>query len=309
MKTMKTMKNYIKYLPILFVSLLLTSCLVDDEDPFEAFDEGPNLVGFTSATVNASVVADGFTSEILLPVTFAGPSASSVQSDFTANIAVDPASTAIEGVHYTLTSTTINMSADTNYIATFPITIITDGIVPPLDTNPILILNIVDISDGSIVPNGRTASIDVTIEYLCFSQITGKYRALFGEYYRIGEGPNCVAADWPAETEIIFLCGTTYRVLEWFGCFDGNEWYIDIAADGTISYPALTPDGDVQTGNGQPLITCQTNPADMTNVPCGPGSNMMTMDGDVITLNMSYGYFTAGSGSREFTHILEKIVD
>lgn len=201
------------------------------------------------------------------------------------------------------------MSADTNYIATFPITIITDGIVPPLDTNPILILNIVDISDGSIVPNGRTASIDVTIEYLCFSQITGKYRALFGVYYRIGEGPNCVAADWPAETEIIFLCGTTYRVLEWFGCFDGNEWYIDIAADGTISYPALTPDGDVQTGNGQPLITCQTNPADMTNVPCGPGSNMMTMDGDVITLNMSYGYFTAGSGSREFTHILEKIVD
>ena len=51
----------------------------------------------------------------------------------------------------------------------------------------------------------------------------------------------------------------------------------------------------------------------MTNVPCGAGSNLMTVVGDVVTLNMSYGYYTASGdadeGSREFTHILEKITD
>lgn len=303
------MKNYIKYLTLLFVSLQLTSCAVDDTDPFADFDQGPNLVGFTSATVNASVVSDGSSSEVLLPITFAGPSAASFTEDFTANIEVDPSSTAIEGIHYTLTSSTVTLSSASNYITTLPVTILTEGIEPPLAEAPVLILNIVDISDPSVLPNGRTASIEIKIEYLCFSKITGKYRALFGEYYRIGEGPNCVAADWPDETEIIYLCGTTYRVVEYFGCFDGNEWYIDIDEDGSITYPATTPDGDPQNGNGQPLITCQSNPLDMTNVPCGEGSNTMTIDGETVTLNMTYGYFTPDSGSREFTHILEKIVD
>ena len=303
------MKNYIKYLTILCVSLMFTSCLVDDETISDDYDNGPNLVGFLDSSVNASVAADGNTYEVLMTVQFSGPTSSQFTGDFDVTIAVDPSSTAIDGTHYTLNSNTLSLSASTNYIANLPLTVLTEGIAPPLDENPVLTLMITEISDGSIVPNGRTSSIDVTIEYLCFSNITGSYRALFGEYYRIGVGPNCTVSDWPDETEIIYLCGTTYRVLEWFGCFDGNEWYFDIDESGNITYPVNTPTGEINQGNGQPMITCQSNPGDMTNVPCGPGSNMMTMDGDVVTLNMSYGYYTEGSGSREFTHILEKIVD
>lgn len=303
------MKNYFKYLSILCVSLLFTACLVEDDTPYDNNDKGPNLVGFLNSSVNASVAADGNTNDILMTVTFSGPTSTQFTGDFDITISVDPSSTAIEGTHFELNSNTLSLSASSNYIANLPLTILTAGIDPPLDENPVLTLNISEISDESVVPNGRTASIDITIEYLCFSNVTGSYRALFGEYYRIGVGPNCVTADWPDETEIIFLCGTTYRVLEWFGCFDGNEWYFEIDGAGNITYPATTPTGDVNEGNGQPMITCQSNPGDMTNVPCGPGSNVMTMVGDVVTLNMSYGYYTPDSGSREFTHILEKIVD
>ena len=301
------MKNYIKYLPVLFVTLLLTSCLVDDEDPFDSFDEGVNLVGFTDSEVNASVVADGSSSEVLLPVTFAGPTASSYTGDFTASVTVDPSSTAIEGVHYSLSSTTLSLSSTTNYITTFPITIITDGIEPPLAVAPILTLNIVDISDSSIVPNGRTASIDVTIEYLCYSDITGSYETLDAAYWRIGE-LNATASSWPSAIEIIYICDNTYRVVEYFGFFDGNEFYFEVDEDGKITYPATTPDGDLQTGNGQPFITCQSNPGDMSNVPCGDSeSNYVVQDGDNVTLYMSFGYYTPDSGSREFYQVLNKL--
>lgn len=307
------MKNYFKYLSILCVSLLFTSCLVEDDTPHDNNDTGPNVVGFLDSSVNASVAADGNTNDILMTVQFAGPTSAQFTGDFDITIAVDPSSTAIEGTHFELPSNTLSLLASNNHIANLPLTILTEGMDPPLDENPVLTLVISEISDGSIVPNGRTSSIDISIEYLCFSNVTGSYRALFGAYYRIGAGPNCVAADWPDETEIIFLCGTTYRVLEWFGCFDGNEWYFNIDNAGNITYPTMTPTGDVNEGNGQPIITCQSHPGDMTNVPCGPGSNTMTMVGDVVTLNMTYGYYTASGdeneGSREFSHILEKIVE
>ena len=302
------MKNYIKYLSILCVSLLFTSCLIDDEAPSDNNDKGPNLVGFLNSTVNASVAADGNTNDILMTVAFSGPTSAQFTGDFDVTISVDPSSTAIEGTHFELSSNTLSLSASSNYIANLPLTILTAGIDPPLDENPVLTLVISEISDGSIVPNGRTSSIDITIEYLCFSVVTGAYRTLFGEYYRIGVGPT-TTENWPDEIEIIYLCGTTYRVLEYFGWFDGNEWYIEIDGAGNISYLPTTPTGDPNIGNDQPIITCQTNPGDMTNVPCGPGSNIMTVDGDVVTLNMTFGYYTPDSGSREFTQILEKIVD
>lgn len=301
------MKNYIKYFGILCISLLFTSCLVDDSAPSDNNDTGPNLVGFTSAAVNASVVADGSSSQVMLPVTFAGPTAASFSGDFTATIAVDPSSTAVEGVHYTLSSTTVNLSSDTNFIATFPVTIITEGIDPPLDPAPILKLNIVEVSDPSVLPNGRTSSINVRIEYLCYSDITGKYEPLDGLYYRIGV-LNATTSSWPAETEIIYICNDTYRVVEYFGLFAGNEFYFMVDDAGKITYPPTTPEGDVQTGNGQPFITCQSNPGDMSNVPCADAdTNKVVQNGNDITLYMSFGYLTPGSGPREFYQVLHKL--
>ena len=77
------MKNYIKYLSILCVTLLFTSCLVDNGATVdEQYGLGPNLVGFLNPSVNASVAADGNTNDILMTVTFSGPTATEFIGDF-----------------------------------------------------------------------------------------------------------------------------------------------------------------------------------------------------------------------------------
>jgi hypothetical protein len=161
------------------------------------------------------------------------------------------------------------------------------------------------LNNGTVVNNATVTKVSVGTRF------AGLYRALEGAYFRIGVGPNAVAADWPDATVIESVDATTYRVVEYFGIFNGNEWYFQIDENDNITYPEETPDGDAQTGNGQPFITCLTNPTDMVNVPCGPVTNIVIRD-DVTgkdRLLMSFGYYTAGSGPREFYQDLEKIVD
>jgi hypothetical protein len=306
------MKNIKKLLYLFLGATLVMSC-VEDDTTYELNGEGPNLVGFVKSSINASVVADGADKEFLMTVKLAGPTASEFNEDFDVTVEIDPSSTAVEGVHYRLDSFTLALSASGNYIDNLPLTVITSGIAPPLDVNPKLKLNIVEISNGSVKPNGRTSSIDITIEYLCYSPITGKYSTADAAYWRIGSN-NATASSWPEETEMIYICNGVYRVLEYCGLFDGNEWYFEVETDefgnvvdgAEITYPATTPDGDPQMLNGQPLITCELNSSDLSNVGCS-SSNYVSISGDDVTLYMSYGYFTSGSGSREFYQEMNKI--
>ena len=306
------MKNIKKLLYLFLGATLVMSC-VEDDTTYELNGEGPNLVGFVKSSINASVVADGADKEFLMTVKLAGPTAAKFSEDFNVTVEIDPSSTAIEGVHYRLDSFSLALSASGNYIDNLPLTVITSGIAPPLATNPKLTLNIVEISNGSVLPNGRTSSIDITIEYLCYSPITGKYSTADAAYWRIGSN-NATASSWPDETEMIYICNGVYSVLEYCGLFDGNEWYFEVETDefgnvvdgAEITYPATTPDGDPQMLNGQPLISCELNASDLSNVGCST-SNYVSVSGDDVTLYMSYGYFTAGSGSREFYQEMNKI--
>ena len=167
---------------------------------------------------------------------------------------------------------------------------------------------------GGVACTGPPISFTITVNpSLCYSPITGKYSTADAAYWRIGSN-NATASSWPEETEMIYICNGVYRVLEYCGLFDGNEWYFEVetdefgnVADGAeITYPATTPDGDPQILNSQPLITCELNASDLSNVGCS-SSNYVSISGDDVTLYMSYGYFTAGSGSREFYQEMNKI--
>ncbi len=128
-------------------------------------------------------------------------------------------------------------------------------------------------------------------------------------YYRIGVLRDDV--EWPAEMSIESVNATTYRIVEYFGAFDGNVMYFEIDANDRITYPANDPDGNPQLGNGEPLITCDLNSGDLANVPCGLVSNYVERDevNGEDKLFMTFGYFTAGSGAREFYQVLTKIVE
>lgn len=155
-------------------------------------------------------------------------------------------------------------------------------------------------SEGNSYTNYQTATVSVATRF------AGRYRVVEGTYFRIGVNRDDVA--WPDEMTIASIDAQTYQQVEYFGAFDGNTLYFQIGADKSITYPA-TWDGVAQTGNGEPLTTCDSNPNDLSNVTCAGSNIAIISDDGRDQLIMTYGYFTGGSGAREFYQVLEKIVD
>lgn len=161
-------------------------------------------------------------------------------------------------------------------------------------------------SRGDVVSNASTVKVAVATRF------AGFYKAIDAIYYRIGVVTG-TAADWPAQTLIESVDATTYRVVEYMGLFNGNEWYFQIDENDRITYPDKTPSGDDQLGNSQPFITCESAPSEMTNVPCGSDSNYVLRNDETGAdiLYMSFGYLTGGTpgNAREFYQVMQKIVD
>ena len=162
------------------------------------------------------------------------------------------------------------------------------------------------LTNGKVHENASKAKVAVGTRF------AGTYRAVNAAYYRIGV-LNAVAGDWPGATTIESVDETTYKVVEYFGIFSGNEYYFTMDSDDKITYPANRPNGSPQLGNGQPFIDCSTNSADFAavNIDCTETSNLGVRNNETgkDKLFMSYGYFTTGSGPRVFYQELEKIVN
>ncbi len=175
----------LKYIFILLTGLAIASC-VEDTAPEDEFSAGANLASFVNSATNLTVVATGeeFVNEI--PMVLKGPSTGSVSSTVTATISVDPSSTAVEGLHYRLDQTTVQLSPTNDLIGVLPVTVLTDGIQPPLDETPVLVLNISSVSGaGNVIANGR--KITLNLLYLCDSQLQGEYTV---SITRTGAAPN-----------------------------------------------------------------------------------------------------------------------
>jgi hypothetical protein len=163
----------------------------------------------------------------------------------------------------------------------------------------------VALSDGRVLQQGYTVSASVSTRF------AGKYKVVDATYYRLGVLTSD-ETDW-GPSNIVTIASVdaiTYEQVGYWGPFETTSLFFQIDPnDLTIYYPAEW-DGVAQSGNGQPLITCATNPADMTFSNCGTSD--IAIQDDVEgkdRLIMSYGYYTAGSGPREFYQVLEKIVE
>ena len=155
-------------------------------------------------------------------------------------------------------------------------------------------------SSGQTLTNAAGASISVATRY------AGTYNVIDKDYFRIGVDRSDLDSQWPATQDIKSIDAVTYEQLEYIGLFDGNQLFFQI--DPTtlaITYPAEWA-GVAQILNDQPITTCEANPGDLTNVPCAT-SNEARPDADgKDILDMTVGYFTAGSGPREFWTLLQK---
>jgi hypothetical protein len=153
------------------------------------------------------------------------------------------------------------------------------------------------LSDGRVVEQASPINVAVSTRY------AGTYKPVAAEYYRLGVLTTDLSG-WPDEVTIESVDATTYRVLEYWGPFEANEFLFQVN-DGVITYP------DDQILNDQPMITCESNPADfIPAVNCG-NTNFVVND-DVAgkdRLHMTNGYYTAGSGPRVMYQVLEKVVN
>lgn len=153
-------------------------------------------------------------------------------------------------------------------------------------------------ADGTIVPLGGNVQVAVLSKY------AGLYEVVSSSYYRI----NVQSISWTGEIRFIgSVDENTFSYNNYWGPFawTGSSFNFDLNLDDfTITAPILV-DGALFSGNR--AVGCHTEPEIFVDVPCD-GSNVLIEDPDGNhTIKITYGYFTDGSGSRQFYEELVKI--
>lgn len=309
------MKNFKFLILTLTLITFFSSCIDDDNDELTGDAITGGLVSLNNAAIGYVVGNDGtYTASGKVYQGRVQTNSINVYKQFTDS---KSGKSSNEELFTTIPVTNTSVGSNADFAFSFTYEDLIEGLtidgtsLPSDDTS----LNIGDFwtlryealtSEGATNINGNITKVSVGTRY------AGVYRAIDALYCRIGvcgtdEG------SWPDETIIESVDAVTYRVVDYFGLFSGNTFYFQIldSSTGKITYPDETPDGSGQLGNGQPFITCQSNPNDMVNVPCDPDSNFVENDdvNGADRLYMTFGYFTAGSGPREFYQVLEKVVN
>ena len=157
---------------------------------------------------------------------------------------------------------------------------------------------------------GKAASGDIdlsgSVRISVLSRFAGIYTVKTGQYFRIGVPTN--AGAWVGQTRFIgSVDATTFSYNDFWGPFvwTGSQFNFRVdESDYSIDVPIIV----AGLFSGNRALNCNIEPATFTNVSCA-GSNILIPD-DVNghhTIKLTYGYFTDGSGAREFYEVLEKL--
>jgi hypothetical protein len=169
------MKTF-KYILIFILGLVsANSCLVDDATKYDMNDDGPNLVGFEQPRQTLAAIADGEEYQFQIRMKVIGPTITDIKNDITVTVGADASSsTAIEGTHFRIDNPNVVISPSNNLLGLFSITMLTEGIITPLDVSPVLVLNATAASgDPNVLNNGKP--ITLTLNYACPSFLEGTY--------------------------------------------------------------------------------------------------------------------------------------
>lgn len=156
---------------------------------------------------------------------------------------------------------------------------------------------------------GKRAEGDISlpgnIRVGVLSRFAGLYEVVESEYYRIG----VLTATWDGQTRFIgSVDATTFSYNDFWGNFawGGNSFRFRLnEADNTITVPILVNEA---LFGGNRALDCAVEPATFTAVSCD-GSNVLIPDdtNGKHVIKLTYGYFTDGSGPREFQETLRKL--
>jgi hypothetical protein len=167
------MKKFKYIIPVLLGMAFLPSC-IDKTSSYDLNDDGFNLAGFEQSVTAFAAIADGTESNFQVKMKVVGPTLMDLTSDITVTVAADESSSAIEGTHFRIDNPTITLKASENYLGLLTVTMLTDGIVTPLDVAPVLVLKVVSATgDENVTNNGKMLTI--TLNYACPSDLAGDY--------------------------------------------------------------------------------------------------------------------------------------
>ncbi|MDF2157315.1 hypothetical protein [Algoriphagus sp. CAU 1675] len=176
------MKKLYILLAVAFASLAMTSCF--DDPGTDVFFNG-NEVEFQDANLpnglTARFVRNSPTQidQVSIQVNRVSTNGS---APITMNISVDPSSTAVEGVHYQFTGTSVTLEAG-EFVKSFPVTVLTGNIDP--SESPNLVLKI-DSATGAEV-SANYGKMTVAIRVICPSDLAGTWEFANGETTEIEE--------------------------------------------------------------------------------------------------------------------------
>lgn len=111
------MKKIKLLLIILIASSLATSCLVDDDQSQQEVNQAntPIVVGFSESVVTISHFSDIGTVENIIRMSFLGGGKGFAETDLEIPFEIDPASTAQQGVEFSLNTSSITLPARRDY--------------------------------------------------------------------------------------------------------------------------------------------------------------------------------------------------
>jgi len=157
---------------------------------------------------------------------------------------------------------------------------------------------------------GKTSGGDInlpgSIRVGVLSRFAGIYEVIESAYYRIG----VLTAEWTGQTRFIgSVDENTFSYNDYWGNFawGGSAFHFDLNPDFTIKVPIVDPPAALFGGN-RPL-DCTVNPQEFSIFTCGPDVNILIPDevNGHHTIILLYGYYTDGSGPREFREVLRKL--
>jgi len=158
---------------------------------------------------------------------------------------------------------------------------------------------------------GETIDLAGAINVGVLSPYAGLYEVIESDYYRINVQSGI--ADWTGQERFIgSVDASTFSYNDWWGPFGWAGASFNFSVDdetGKITVPILV-DGSLFSGNR--ALNCDDEPEQFVDVPC-EGSNILVKDpanpnaaNGAHEIYITYGYFTDGSGSRQFYERLRK---
>lgn len=157
-----------------------------------------------------------------------------------------------------------------------------------------------------VTTSGETVRLKGNINVAVLSRFAGIYQVTKSEYYRIG----VLTATWTGSTRFIgSVDEDTFSYNDYWGSFawTGNQFNFDIDfTTNKIKVPIIV-DG---LFSGNRALDCDVEPQTFSVFTC-TNTNVLVPNettGEHV-IKLTYGYFTDGSGPREFSEELKKVVD